>query len=228
MIKVLDSVQFSVVIYPHHPEVSEKDDARLPQAGSRSRFQLQHATLTADKLRGATHAWWTGSADREQVRLWRELRGDMLAEWMRHKGEDESEIVDSWLGGGDFEAVAESLDVKRRTAFTWVGQFLRASSYIYWKQDAQVHCDESHRSAGGDGRTPPIGRREHSAGSCPTCSILRLATWDGWIVLGVGKAKVDGASDGANPTKSDTLGTDSQTADAPGSREDSRARQVDR
>lgn len=152
---------------------------RRPDEGRR--FRLQHPRLTPDVLRSAATAYIAGGAERAQAALWREMSDSMHARWMRHTCEAASEVVAAYLGGGDFLKIAEWHDVSRRSAFYYVSRFFAACSYWHFEADARTECEQTHASSGGDGRTPAVGRREHSAGTCAMCALLAGATWDGWV-----------------------------------------------
>lgn len=188
---VLDRVQSGVASFSQDPRVSkEPGGARLvaihpsprrPDDGRRCR--LRHDSLTPKVLRSAAHAYIAGGATESQARLWRDMADGMHARWMRHTCEAASEVVAAYLGGGDFLKIAKWHKVSRRTAFYYVSRFFGACSFWHFEADARTECEQTHASGGGDGRTPAIGRREHSAGTCETCSLLAGATWDGWVML---------------------------------------------
>lgn len=113
------------------------------------------------------------------------MDGDFFGRWARGAriDSDQSDVVRTYLAGGNFQAVAAGLEVSRATAWRWVAHFFACCSFFLYEQDARVVCEDTHGSSGGDGGTPATGRREHSAGTCSMCTALAGATWDGWITI---------------------------------------------
>lgn len=65
-----------------------------------------------------------------------------------------------------------------RTIRKWREHFFAQASEYMQRQHArrrlsiwdETYCDLTHRSGGGDGSTPPIGRENFSARNCPFCA----------------------------------------------------------
>lgn len=98
-----------------------------------------------------------------------------------------------WLGcGRESQAARASGDAQQRLN-DWIPEFLEfAARYIEreWfaqhkrrevedarrrdKERLDSWCEMTHGQSGGDGRTPPIGRREFSGGTCEACAVKAM------------------------------------------------------
>lgn len=133
---------------------------------------------SSDDLREVKRRKLAGIASPEESALFSFLVQKALPAYCRHRYGRE-ETLRAYLAGWDppVEAVAARAAVSVRTTFAWVSSFLVfAAGYIHHaaeRKDLQdwtrSYCDMTHGQAGGSGKTPAIGRREHSAGTCPAC-----------------------------------------------------------
>lgn len=157
----LDFIRTSDVNSSHTPEVSTSDLREWITLAAELPAYAEEQAAFAFRLKGAPLDTWikrrSGRMD-AHLSLLVYLDSGSPAEAARISGDPLSTVqsrIDSFLGD-----VAKAYNQRQR----------RSSEWREIKDLLDAYCDATHRQSGGDGRTPPIGKREHSGTSCSTCS----------------------------------------------------------
>ena len=157
----LDFVPTSTVNSHHDPEVSASDLREWVALAAQAPFDAQGQSAFVFRLKGAP-----------------------LDEWIRQRSgrEDAHLSLLAYLDTGDPALAAKISDDPVSTVQHRIDSFLKHVAKAYnqrqrrsseWREIKDLldaYCDATHRQSGGDGRTPPIGKREHSGTSCSACS----------------------------------------------------------
>ena len=157
----LDFVPTSAVNSSHSPGVSASDLRSWITIAAELPGYAEEQAAFAFRLKGAPlDAWIKSRSGRmdAHLSLLVYLDSGSPAEAARVSGDPLSTVqhrIDSFLGD-----VATAYNRRQR----------RSSEWREVKDMLDAYCDATHRQSGGDGRTPPIGKREHSGTSCTACA----------------------------------------------------------
>lgn len=160
-LRELDFVPTSAVNSHHAPEVSSRDLRDWVTLAAQAPFDAQGQSAFVFRLKGSPlDEWIRQRSGREDAHLsllaYLDTGDPALA--AKISGDPVSTVqhrIDSF-----FVHVARALNSRARRSAEWreIKDFLDA------------YCNATHRESGGDGRTPPIGKREHSGTSCTACA----------------------------------------------------------
>lgn len=128
------------------------------------------------------------ATDREQSAVER-LKSRVLDAYVSVKRETRTRqhlALLKWIQTASVGHVCEALDMYPQTMRAWRDTFIdfaadffnaewktrhaRRTEFKRWKETLDTYCALTHQQSGGRGGTPPIGRREFSAGACPACA----------------------------------------------------------
>lgn len=161
ILQELDFVPTSAVNSSHSPEVCSSDIRSWIAIAAELPGYAEEQAAFAFRLKGAPLDAWVKSRSGRMdahLSLLVYLDSGSPAEAARVSGDPISTVqhrIDSFLGD-----VATAYNQRQRRSNEWREVRDMLDSY----------CDATHRQSGGDGRTPPIGKREHSGTSCTACA----------------------------------------------------------
>lgn len=161
ILQELDFVPTSAVNSSHSPEVCSSDIRSWITIAAELPGYAEEQAAFAFRLKGAPlESWVKGRSGRmdAHLSLLVYLDSGSPAEAARVSGDPLSTVqhrIDSFLGD-----VATAYNQRQR----------RSNEWREVKGMLDAYCDATHRQSGGDGRTPPAGKREYSGTNCPACA----------------------------------------------------------